>query len=604
MKAIYNFEKIGFKLKALFFTIILLASFYQAGSQTLTVTSTVDPGVICAGSSTTVVGNIATSPIPNGSTILWSWVGAGGTFSKTSTAINSGNTESTSLVINPTATGSFVLTVSEGTYSGTATTAVVTVTPIPSATISYAGSPYCTSLGTPQLVTQTGTTGGTYTSTTGLTLNTSTGAVTPSSSTPGTYLVSYIVTSACPTATFTTSVTITQAPVTPTIAYTTPVCSSALSASVTQTGASGGTYSISKISGSGPDATINASSGLVSFPVTTGGTYSITYALAASGGCATETAYAPLVITTLPTATISYTDTPYCQSSSDPTPTNTGSGGTFTSTTGLVFVSTSTGQVDLSASTAGSYTVSYIIPASGGCTTVTATTPVTITAAPIAPTISYITPVCASAGTATVTQTGASGGTYSITRLSGTGTLATVDASSGTVSFLTTSAGTYSITYTVSAAGGCATVTTSASLDISTVPSATAGGSQSICSNGTATVSGASATNYSTIAWTENGAGSITAGADTFTPTYTAASGDAGNTVTLLMTVTGSSSGCGTVTATATYSVLVVGSTVITANPVDQTICEGSTASFTVATAPTLPAPSYQWYVNSFFNCF
>ena len=150
MKAIYNFEKIGFKLKALFFTIILLASFYQAGSQTLTVTSTVDPGVICAGSSTTVVGNIATSPIPNGSTILWSWVGAGGTFSKTSTAINSGNTESTSLVINPTATGSFVLTVSEGTYSGTATTAVVTVTPIPSATISYAGSPYCTSLGTPQ----------------------------------------------------------------------------------------------------------------------------------------------------------------------------------------------------------------------------------------------------------------------------------------------------------------------------------------------------------------------------------------------------------------------------------------------------------------------
>ena len=54
----------------------------------------------------------------------------------------------------------------------------------PSATISYAG-PFCTSNATPQTVTLTGTTGGTYSSTPGLTINGATGAITPSTSTRG-----------------------------------------------------------------------------------------------------------------------------------------------------------------------------------------------------------------------------------------------------------------------------------------------------------------------------------------------------------------------------------------------------------------------------------
>jgi hypothetical protein len=82
---------------------------------------------------------------------------------------------------------------------------------------------------------------------------------------------------------------------------------------------------------------------------------------------------------------------------------------------------------------------------------------------------------------------------------------------------------------------------------------ATAGGFQTICSNVFFTVSGASSTN-GTISWTENGAGTITAGGTTLTPTYTAA--DAGNTVTLTMTVT-SSNACASQTVTATYSVTI-----------------------------------------------
>jgi hypothetical protein len=76
------------------------------------------------------------------------------------------------------------------------TTASVTITAAPSATISYAGTPFCTSVGTSQSVTQTGTAGGTYSSTAGLTINAGTGAITPSTSTPGTYTVTYTIAAA------------------------------------------------------------------------------------------------------------------------------------------------------------------------------------------------------------------------------------------------------------------------------------------------------------------------------------------------------------------------------------------------------------------------
>ena len=61
-------------------------------------------------------------------------------------------------------------------------------------------------------------------------------------------------------------------------------------------------------------------------------------------------------------------------------PTFSGGGvaGTFSSTAGLVFVSTATGQVNLAASTPGSYTVTNTIAAAGGCAGVEATSPITI----------------------------------------------------------------------------------------------------------------------------------------------------------------------------------------------------------------------------------
>jgi hypothetical protein len=104
--------------------------------------------------------------------------------------------------------------------------ATVTVTPMPTAAISYAGSPFCTSIAGTQPVTFTGTTGGIYSSTAGLTLNAATGEITPGTSTPGTYTVTYTITAAggCDEVTATATVTITLMP-TATISYTgSPYC--------------------------------------------------------------------------------------------------------------------------------------------------------------------------------------------------------------------------------------------------------------------------------------------------------------------------------------------------------------------------------------------
>ena len=62
-----------------------------------------------------------------------------------------------------------------------------------------------------------------------------------------------------------------------------------------------------------------------------------------------------------PVVSITYSASAFCADASDPTPTvqNNAGAGTFSSTAGLVFISTSTGEIDISASTAGSYVITY-----------------------------------------------------------------------------------------------------------------------------------------------------------------------------------------------------------------------------------------------------
>ena len=73
-----------------------------------------------------------------------------------------------------------------------------------------------------------------------------------------------------------------------------------------------------------------------------------------------------VTLNALDDAGFSYSASSFPQNASNPTPTITGlAGGTFSSTSGLVFVSTSTGEIDLSASTIASYTITYNTSSSG-----------------------------------------------------------------------------------------------------------------------------------------------------------------------------------------------------------------------------------------------
>jgi hypothetical protein len=179
----------------------------------------------------------------------------------------------------------------------------------------------------------------------------------------------------------------------------------------------------------------------------------------------------------------------------------------------------------------------------------------------------------------TVTPSGLGASQFSVTNLSST----TIASGGGTA--------TYDVTFTPSSSGPQNTTiitvasTTAGSNSPTSLltgfgdapPTATTlpfpGNTQTICSDKTATVSGATASIGGIILWTHNGFGSIS-NATTLTPTYTPDPLDEGNTVTLTMTVT-SSCPSNPPYDTATYMVDVQDAATVYAG-VDQIVCSSS----------------------------
>ena len=131
------------------------------------------------------------------------------------------------------------------------------------------------------------------------------------------------------------------------------------------------------VSGNEGSGTFSSTTGLVFVSTSTGevnissstagATYLITYT-----DTNAATATFSLTINNLDNAAFAYSASSYEPTGSDPTPTITGlSGGTFSSTSGLVFVDSgtntgsSTGQIDLSATTEATYTITYDTTSSG-----------------------------------------------------------------------------------------------------------------------------------------------------------------------------------------------------------------------------------------------
>src|SRR5207248_735853 len=128
-------------------------------------------------------------------------------------------------------------------------------------------------------------------------------------------------------------------------------------------------------------------------------------------------------------------------------------------------INSTTGQINLGTSSAGSYTVSYSCTDADSCNNTT-TASVTVRALPTA-TISYTgSPFCAT-GTASVTQTGQTGGSYSASPAG-----LSINSTSGQINLGTSSAGTYTVTYSFTDANSCNNTTT-ASVTVRALPTAT-----------------------------------------------------------------------------------------------------------------------------------
>ena len=106
------------------------------------------------------------------------------------------------------------------------------------------------------------------------------------------------------------------------------------------------------------------------------------------------------------------------------------------------------------------------------------------------------------------------------------------------------------VTLTLHAVGNanCDEATDDMLIDIYAAPTANAGGDEDVCINKAYTVSGASASNNSSVYWTANpGANGVLTNETTLTPTYTPGAGDEGTTVTLTLHAVGNSN-CAEVT--------------------------------------------------------
>ncbi|MDB4269313.1 BspA family leucine-rich repeat surface protein [Flavobacteriaceae bacterium] len=352
--------------------------------------------------------------------------------------------------------------------SGKTHTATSTVTIGDSdASFNYDLTTYCQNNVSVIPATITGDSGGVFSARSGLTLNTSTGGITPSTSTPGTYTVTYTTAGTC---TKTSSLTITiTAKDNPALSYTSPSSCVDVDGSVSFSP----TLSIAggRFSASPGGLTIDSSTGVITPSGSSVNLYTITYT---TTGTCTGSVSVTFEIFPASNPAFSYSSNNFCQSTvSEITPTITQDGGVFSALSGLI-LNTNTGGITPSTSTPGTYTVTYTT--SGPCPQ-TSSSAITITASD-SPTLSY------SSYSSCINVDGSVSFTPSLTIAGGTfsvspGGLA-IDPS-GVITPSSSSVGSYTIEYTLP---GVCSETVSVSFEILPADDATFSFSESsYCSN-------------------------------------------------------------------------------------------------------------------------
>lgn len=113
------------------------------------------------------------------------------------------------------------------------------------------------------------------------------------------------------------------------------------------------------------------------------GTYTVSVTDRAST-CGAVTATCILSGSGTNSGTFSYPGSPYCKTASNPYPVFAvgAAAGTFTAGTGLNFVNTATGQVNIATSSPGTYTITNTIPTTNGCEETVSTNTITLLPVP------------------------------------------------------------------------------------------------------------------------------------------------------------------------------------------------------------------------------
>ena len=316
--------------------------------------------------------------------------------------------------------------------------------------------------------------------------------------------------------------------------------------------------------------------------------YSVTISSDPANSCA-STAAVTLTVSPSASDAFSYASGAFCTTSSSAPATIAGtSGGGFTVVPSGLSLSSSTGAINPSTSTPGSYVVTYSV-APAGCAAVSTTQNVTINN-PVYTNFNYAgSPYCTSAGTLTPTFTGA--GVASL--FSSTPSGLSLTPASGNITLSTSAANTYTVTNT-STVSGCGTNSTTATIvvnqlvNIGTQPVAS-----SVLTGGTATFSvAATGTGPLVYQWYENNGTTNNALTDGGTSPAYSGSGTAMltlsncpnsiNSYTYTCTVSGASP-CSMATSN-NNGIISVASISYTLQPTDASLCPAVGSATAVAT--------------------
>ncbi|WP_341900222.1 choice-of-anchor J domain-containing protein [Fluviicola taffensis] len=281
---------------------------------------------------------------------------------------------------------------------------------------------------------------------------------------------------------------------------------------------------------------VSTATGEIDVVGSTPGSYSITYST--SGTCPATTNQT-VVISGNPDATFTYAQGAYCSNASNPSPVfGVGaSAGSFSSTTGLV-LNSSTGEINLASSAAGTYTVTNSIPANGSCAASVETFSVIVKTTPTA-TVSGGGVQCGT-GTIPVTVALTGAGPWDVTYSDGTTSTTSNGVSASPFTINASANGTYTVS-TVTMNGCSATGSGAATVVFNANPTVTFTPVGNLCDNGSvvtlvASPAGGSFTGSTGVSGTTFDPSGLTPGSITLTYDYTDAnncSGTASSTFTL-----------------------------------------------------------------------